>query len=294
MHEDREHLLVCPPDAGLLSRIKGREIVIDASAEGLGVCSLMKSEVGRHNHLHCLYYAAPSQPLDAVEFPGEMTDLPSLVLVGGIGSFTSLMRRVQHLRSMNLRLFLPPGREEHFTMLKILASLGIGCGVWLDGADDAPWVLLEELCAYALCNRIPVAPIEPFDYAQKQYRHGAVLSLKTVFFDNPQRFLHVDCEGNVAMSKRDLSEKRYIGAINDLRAAAESDALRDAHLSRQREFIACSACSMCPAWRVCGGEFVRMCRAGKQGRDFFTGLMDAVEVKRKTDSLFRGGASWRW
>jgi radical SAM protein with 4Fe4S-binding SPASM domain len=232
--------------------------------------------------------------LDEIEFPEEIMEMPVLVRVGGSGSFKSLMRRIHHLRRMNLRIFLPPVKEEDFTMLKILASLGVGCGVWLDDADEASWVLLDELLAYALCNRIPLAPIEPFDYALKHYQSSTLVSLKTVYFDSPGRCLHVDRDGNVAMSKRDLSERKYIGSVHELTSVEESGALKNAPFSRQREFISCSACSMCPAWRICGGDFMGMCKAGNQGREFFTGLMDAVEVKRKTDTSLRGGPSWRW
>jgi hypothetical protein len=210
----------------------------------------------------------------------DWRNIPIALTVPSVGRFRAVAKKVPALRSLDLRIYLP-GDTESLTGARLLTSLGIAVCVVIDGAVD--WEALADLMTYALLGLVPHAPVDPFQTMADGGRQAARGDdWGHVLFDDPSRYLHLDGEGRIAMTRRDL--QAGIFAANGL-AELDSAALRQAIEERTEGWRSLFAdnhfCARCPSWRICRGRM----RDGKTAPDgcqvFFQEMAEVVERRRR-------------
>lgn len=268
------HILVCPFNENLLQLIKGRSLVLRAN-QVEEISSVVQYIKSGQIHIHCLWVHT-AVPLASIAFQQDWLDIPLALYVPGPGCLRDLIRQLPLLRQLNIRVYLPTDLEENYTGLRILSSLGIESSLVFK-KPGLNWELLSDLMTYALLGLIPHAPIEPFNYIASHYDRHRRTDYSAVYFEDPSRYLHLDEEGYIALSPKDLAVGNFIGHITEL-GDLDQCAAYNKRLEGWRDFfLETDGCAYCQGWRVCLGKFVDVRQSNPGCQQFFTELMDVVE-----------------
>jgi len=265
---------VCPHDPALLGRFRGRTVAVRVDDPGQ-VCTAVTDVAKSGNKLLCVILS-PRLPLDTVKLFDEWKDIPVVLMCPGLGRFRKLAGRLNLCRKLNLRVFLPCSRA-NLVGLRILASLGIPCGVTF-GVKEPDWEALTDLMTYAILGAAPHAAIEPFTFIAHRYKPAEHTKWGCVYFDDPEEFLHLDSSGHVAFSQRELLGGRFISReIDRLETLDEVPGIADDPDRGKGIFLENNPCSVCGGWRLCRGAFARKGRHPDGCSEFFAELMEVVE-----------------
>jgi hypothetical protein len=261
---------VCPHNQALLQSFRDRTVVVRVQDLDAAVAAV--GDVGESgNHLLCVLVESDS-PLADLDFSEAHYEIPLAVTVPSCGRFRHLARRLGLLRGLNLRVYLPGSPPENLVGLRILSSVGIHTGVVLD--RGVYWEALGDLMTYAVLERAPHAPMEPFAYIASHYDPSRYLEWGGLFFDAPEDYLHLDDQGRVALSSADLREQRFCAqSFSDIARPDKFPAIRE----RRQYFQDNHPCLSCGGWQICLGKFAAA-DAGSQGCAGF--FLEMVEVAR--------------
>lgn len=270
--------LVCPFDEDLMSILGSRSLVPRLTS--LDDIPRAVEAVGRSGaHLHCLLVKTQA-PLTALTFKEEWMDIPIALYVSSLGRFPQFVKQLPLLRQLNLRVYLPTDSKENYSSVRIISSLGIETAV-IFREEGLDWKLISDLMSYAYFARAPHAPIAPFDYMAARYHRHQRNDFSSVYFDDPRTYLHLDEKGQVALTSADLLAGKYIAqSIDDLGDIDQNDDYVN-HLESWRVFfLQKDGCAYCPGWRVCLGKFSHITNGDTGCKQFFSELMDSVELKQ--------------
>jgi hypothetical protein len=277
--------LVCPLEHHLIDRIEGRSICVrvDATQD----IAAAAADARQRNTLVCVICDL-SEPLADIAVEDGWHGVPIALAVPSVGRFRDIARKTETLRKLNLRVYLP---AEAHSGARILASLGIP--VCVDFGTSADWDALADLMTYALLGVVPHAPIEPFQTIADGYRQaGRCDEWGRVLFDDPSRFLHLDAEGRIALSRRDLLAGRFVTSdLSQLDGPEVRRAVEQRMQAWRTVFAGDHFCARCQAWRICRG---RLCdgKAAPDGCDaFFAEMADVIE--RRHDKSGMRAEKWR-
>jgi hypothetical protein len=271
-----DHQLVCPFDAGLLARLKGRSLVIRSS--DVSDIPEIEAVLAGTNQLQAVLIESCQQLSDVL--PCLKTGQACLdIYVSGPGRFRDIAPHIAALRTGSSRIFMPAGVPENLTAARILSSLGVTCGLSFDGTRP-DWEKVSDLMHYAVYGKYPHAPIEPFHYVTSRYQPCAQLPFGAVYFDDPAKYLHISTEGHIASSRSNLEAGNFISRdLAELDNMAENPEYQ-AELNRWRGFfLEDDGCAYCEAWRVCMGRYSSVADEGACEK-FFSELMEAAEYTR--------------
>jgi hypothetical protein len=278
------HIIVCPADAALLSRLGGRAVVLRlTSLEDLDRAVGCARQAGAL--LHCAAVES-RHPLGLLTLEKRWKDIPIALTVLSFGRLRDVVRLMPLVRQMNIRINLPVDSTDNLTGLRILASWGVACTA-RPGLGPIPWDRFGDLGTYALFGLVPHGPIEPFDYLSKNYAANRRTDFRGVWFDDPTRFVHMDASGRFAFSPAELTSGEFAGLTPD-----EVDGMDDTEAYRERleswrdVFLEKDGCASCPGWRICLGAFQDTARADSRCREVFGVLLD--ELERHQDSAREG------
>jgi hypothetical protein len=265
--------IVCPADEDLLKTMGGKSVVIRMhNADEM--ISIRDLAMEHSFHIHCTILTLPT--LTTICLDDIHPDLPVALHVNRMGPLPALLRMLPELRRYNIRVYIPLTQTESFTDLRILSSLGVHCAGVFDSKKQN-WELAIDLMTYALLGRAPHAPIFPFHYLAKRYNPQNRLNWNTVFFDDPNTYLHMNTEGKLALSSSDLEHARYlhidVDHLEDLPTCPEFIVREE---KWEQHFLDYDSCSCCPGWRVCYGLFADE-RDGGGCESFFTEFIDCAE-----------------
>jgi len=284
------HVLVCPADADLLSRLHGRAVVLRVPAlEALdrAVDDARRAKV----HLHCVPVEV-RHPLGLLTLEERWKDIPLALAVPALGRLRDVVRQLPVLRQMNLRVVLPADSPENLTGIRILASWGVACTA-VPGSGRIPWEALSDLGTYALLGLAPHGPIEPFAYLADHYDPGARTDFRGVWFEDPTRFLHMDGAGRFAFSSAELAGGQFADLRpEELDSIDASEAYRERLEAWRLVFLEKDGCASCPGWRICLGTFAATARTDRGCRDCFAELLTVIE-RHQAGSRNRRGALWQ-
>lgn len=263
----------------LLEELEGERLVVRVDA--LAQAAQVAARVCRANHLVVLEVRL-DRPLVAVDIPADISEVPIALYLPEMGPFREVTHLVDRLRLLNLRLFFPADRPDNYRACRILSSLGIATGLHFVEAEP-DWEALCDLLTYATFGRSPHAPIEPFRFLTDSYDPGRRTSFAAVWFDECGRFLHLSREGRVALTKRHLSEGRFLAERPaTLGALSEEPACQEEQEAWRRFFVEDHVCAFCPAWRVCLGHFAGVSADPDTGcRKFFLEILELAEGERR-------------
>jgi hypothetical protein len=148
------------------------------------------------------------------------------------------------------------------------------------GEKNIDWVALTDLMTYAILGRIPHAPIEPFHYIANHYTQNTKterIEFSAVYLNDPSKYVHLNEEGFVALTKEDLIARRFISdQINEIINLSQHPAYIEYLDKWKHYFIKPTECAFCQGWRVCLGKFSAI--GSYSGcKDFFLELMEVIE-----------------
>lgn len=161
--------------------------------------------------------------LSEVVLENTLKDFHGDIRVAGVGDIIEVMHNVDMLRDADMRIFLQADKPENYSFLKVLSSLGVSCGLWIDAKTKAIDERIVDLAAHHFMSPAPHASIEPFEFI----------------------ITHIDDELNLSpLDMYDKWEKACDGTATDF------DAKLSAYYSH---FIELDQCSKCKAFRICRG-----------------------------------------
>jgi len=272
------HIVVMPLDESLLKSVQGRKVVVKVTSEDeLNRCQDVFRSVGVD--LFAVWFVS-DKPLSELNLSESLVNLPIALYVPKVGVFAEAMCRLPLLHKLNIKIFLSNREQENYVMLQALSSLNVYCGLYF----DSPLMDAEEmtdLAHYYLYSTSPHAPIEPFYYLMEHYDPAGKTDFSGVYFDDIHRFVHMDKEGNLALSASDLEHGVYIGqGPGQINAIGENKAFSARANKWQALFLENSDCSTCEGWRVCLGKFSE--QSGEKGcEQVFVEMLEGIEGTRR-------------
>jgi len=281
--------LVCPLDEELIDGIHNTELIIQVADPGDVVKARDLANRSR-NKLGVVRLSVDGDLADLDVRP-EWQDIPlAIACSGGLGNFRTLRGRLAALRALNARFYFSLDRPAICSEVRILASLGIAT-VLAFGEREPDWDALAELMVYALLGPAPHAPVGPFDYYREHYSPTSRTNIACVYFSDPERMLHLDRSGRVALTPADLAAGRFVcddlsgleGLVADPEYQRAVNAWRDVFLSLE-------GCGSCPVWPVCMGRCRTITPDHSRCQAFFKELDDVLHQQHARNR----GATSRW
>ena len=282
--------IVCPNNKSLLRKFKGRSVALrlnDMDGIAEGVANVRDSG----NTLFCVTIEA-NRPLAEIGWEDCPEGTPLAIMAPSMGLYRNLRKHLEKLRGLDLRIYLPCDNADNLTSLRILSSVGIHtCADFKE--RDPDWESLADLAAYAILGQTPHAGIEPFAHILVNYDPSQYLDWGRVVFDDPARFLHLDEDGRVALSRAELDRNRFVGNLNEIEAPEEFPPIRERNLSWRNYFINNHPCASCAGWKVCLGKFSGSIRDNAGCSRFFTEMLDLVCRRRSLDAAREEHRVWQ-
>jgi hypothetical protein len=283
--------LICPHNAELFGRVSGRILAVRED-DPARIAAAAADVISSGNQLLCIIHESKT-PLDRLAPREDWEGIPLALFVPELGKFQDLAKKIPLLRKLNLRVYLSANRDDNLTALRVLSSIGIpGCALLDDGVSN--WEALSDLMTYALLGPAPHAPIEPFASIARHYDPRRYMEWGSACFDDPKRFRHLDDEGRVALSRRELRERVFIA--NDLDGMEKPGACPEyaERLDpRRRFFLEDAPCARCEAFRVCLGRFAPEAENNGGCSAFFTELMEVAEQYQGRENRQEEQAVWQ-
>lgn len=192
--------------------------------------------------------------LSQIPFNSDWENIPLTILAYNLGELNDVLNTVGLLQASKLFVFLPASNDETYSSLKILASLGINCGIKFDSGpiDDERFL---DLASYYYMSPVPHASIEPFANIKTHLHANENHSFDEVYNIDGRRFVYLlnDCEVSftpegkrlsLSMSEKELEKEQIDYKLENYYC----------------HFMSLDKCSKCQAYKICNhslSEFFR-------------------------------------
>ncbi len=277
------HVLVCDFDADLISRVRERKLVVRVDSASLLFDAVRAAQ--RNNILLAVWIegAAPLADLDLSGLE-TMRSTAIYLKVDGFGSFRDWITQVPILRMLSVLVFVDANVSNGSRDLRILSSLGVPTGIRF--CEELPdWESLADLMSYSVYGKVQHAPIQPFQYIIDTFGPAKNMEFGDVFLENPSKFLHVDRNAQVFLSRSELEEgKAGLCGIDSVDEVYAMKPYVERVNSWREFFLKEDGCAYCPVWRLCLGKFERFTGHDQGCRNFFSELLEAAEYHHEKKS----------
>jgi hypothetical protein len=118
--------------------------------------------------------------------------------------------KIELIKRLNITFIFTANNHQSIIDAQILSSLGIHSGITLP-AETCNWDNLTNLITYTFYGIMPHSAIEPFATMEKYYCGTNYVSPLFAEFENPDRYIHVDAEGNLIA----LVSKGVLGSVEE-------------------------------------------------------------------------------
>jgi len=172
-----------------------------------------------------------NKKITEIDFQEEWRELNLVIYAEGLGKVRDLVGLLPVIKRLNLKFFLDGAKKENYEAVQILSSLSVYSGIVIN--EKADWEKLTDLMYYALCGRVPHAPIEPFQYVYDMY----------------QRYILVDYGVLYSVNLSALSDSVLKNQHKDTK---NTEKHRE---NWQRFFYEPTPCAACAGWRICLGKY---------------------------------------
>jgi hypothetical protein len=283
--------LVSPFHPPLFPKLSHKRVVFEVNDPDM-VLEAREASASHQIDLACVWVRSPSH-LSELAITSDWRDTPVALQVPGIGRFRDFVRSIEKINRSNVRFYLPAETRAEAADIRILSSLGYHCCAMfgLTGDHDPDWESLQELAVYASYPAVPHGDIDPFAYIARHYDPTTTIDVRAVYFDTPSKFLHVDINGYLSVSRRGMSEKLGLDMrVEHMGSVQNSDAYIQAVNDWKSFFEKPTVCAACEAWRVCMGAFSRP--SGNGCKRLFEEVLQAAEHHR--DIRTRGVEVWQF
>lgn len=272
------HILVVPADEDLIRSLQAQAMVVQLYDEF--AVSHFARVIGEKNKVHCVVLKL-EQPLSTWSAPEDLADIPLHIFSPGLGFFREFVLRRPEFDRLTARYFLPADQVATYRDLLIMSSLGLDCGLDFNG-KSIPWDKLSDLAISVIYPKLERGTVEPFNYLLTRFEPTKTIDFNAVYFNDPERYLHLDRNFRIALSNEDLEKGNFIAEGPEaLAGIRESDVYKAAISARNRVFISMNDCTTCPAWRICLGKFPDEAKGNKQCRDVFGEVMEAAVIQQE-------------
>lgn len=268
------HIVVCDFDESLIDKLNGEAIV--ANIDMLEDINHVDSIINEQNKTHCIVYRNYRKTVSGINFTPEWEDIPLLFYLKTLGSFKEFIHKMPIIQNLDIRIYLPASQDQNITNCRIMASLGIDCGLYFDTLNPN-WDALIDLAAYVSYGRVQKASIEPLNYVIDNYDPQELTDFSSVYFNDPNKYIHLDKYENISLTSENLQNKKYLcSGFEKLDNVFDEKNYYNEINSWQKFFLKEEGCAYCPAWRVCMGKFSEA-KSNDMCKELFSDLMDAAD-----------------
>lgn len=269
-----KHILVCPFDEKLILKLIRQNLVI--TTNNIEKLQKINNMVNQENKLYCIKLNQ-DMPLSSINITENFENIPIALYINELGPFKKFLTKLPIIKKCNLRIFMPSGDINNYLSLKLLSSLNVNCGLFFTN-KETDWEYVNDLMYYTIYSKSPHAKIEPFNFVVSNYDPVETIDFNTVYFENPQKFLHIDANENIALSHNDLINGDFISkGVDSINTIIENKKYKNRLANWQYFFVKRSDCAYCPSWRICLGKFHSICESNDQCKIFFSEFMDAAD-----------------
>jgi len=218
--------------------------------------------------------------LEEIDIPDDWGGISVALFIPRMGRFRSIRRKLERIRRMKIRVYLPCDDPENITSLQVLSSVGVSVASRIIQGPHL-WEPLLDLMTFAILGPAPHSPIDPFVFVADNFETGGSVDWRGIYFEDPKEFFHLDDKGRVALSHHELINEDFIfDDPSDIDIREENPEYRLRTDPRERFFLTDHPCSRCPGWRVCMGAFVQNGAPPEGCSEFAAELLEVVEQYR--------------
>lgn len=247
------HIIVTDYNWDFYNRLKGKALVI--YVQNLSEINNIINDIKEPTKINAIVYENPYTSLETEDIDPNWGNTPIIMKINRLGAFRNVSDKIELIKRLNITFIFTANNHQSIIDAQILSSLGIHSGITLP-AETCNWDNLTNLITYTFYGIMPHSAIEPFATMEKYYCGTNYVSPLFAEFENPDRYIHVDAEGNLAFSREELKNKQYFDSGWDkLYNISAHPAIAERKHRWQEMFIETHPCTFCPAYRICGGYF---------------------------------------
>lgn len=273
------HVFVCEYNWPIEERLKGRALVVKIN--NLDDIVNIRKNIDETTKLDAFVYRDEFASLETIDINPAWGSTPVVLYINRLGQFRDVHPKIELLKQLNVIVIFTATPAQACKDAQILSSLGVHSGIQITPETQLSEDILD-LITYYFYGTMPHAEIEPFASIEKYYDGENYVSPLLAEFVNPERYIHIDKELNLAFSEKDLKEGNTLDEkYPHLLTEAFSAAAEKYSLKWQEWFIDSHKCTFCPAFRVCMGYFLN--KDGEPNakcRDVMTELLEAIEFHK--------------
>lgn len=238
-------ILVLDYNLELLTKLKKERIIVRTN--GFDNIEREYGDSCRENDVVAMFIEQPFLSVSQIDFDLGWENIPIILKAYNLGDYHSFFGMVNNLRHLNIRIYLSSKSDKIYTDLKIMASSGVDCGLWIESTlDDEKFM---DLASYNYISPIRHASIEPFANILKNIYSENHDNFDSVYFCDKTKFVEIDKD--VSLLFLDKSEEKEFE--DDVQCRMES---------HYKHFLDLDKCSKCQAFKICNHkmeEFLSNC-----------------------------------
>lgn len=226
-------------------------------------------------------YEDPSASLETIDINPEWGHLPIILYLNRLGQYRNVYQKIELLKRLNSIIIFTGNLHQSCTDAQILSSQNIHTGIRINPKTPLDDEILD-LITYSFYTTAPHAPIEPFAVMEKYYCGDNRVSPAMGNFENPERYIHMNRDGHLAMSKEALDKGDFFEVLpEEFFSLAIHPKIVEAKHSWQQMFINSHPCTFCPAFRVCMGYFAES--NTENCKRVMLELLESIEFKKQNN-----------
>lgn len=270
-----EIIIVTDYNEDTLVKLHGYALVV--YIDQLSDIAKVKKVVQPPSKIHCIVYEAPNSSLSSININHDWKDIPIHLYLAGIGDFSKMSYQIPLLRKLNIRIFFYASNSSAITDTQILSSLGIYSGLRLINQQEH-WDEINDLLHYSIYGKINHTAIEPFDFLCRNYNEEQFLNINNVYFNNPERYFHINSKEEIFLTREDLYESTNLveTGIENISLIFGSSIFKKKQTAWQEHFLKEEGCAYCPAWRICEAYFEKS-ENKEKCVEVMSDLLEAIE-----------------
>lgn len=253
----------------LVPRITSPDILIGAYRASLAA-----------NNVECIWLDTPYSSLSDILWDAEWESVPIILCAYNVGDVYRVVREIDAIRRLNIRIYLSTDSDTCFTDLKILSSLGIDCGLRFGSTqvDDEKFM---DLASYFYLSPVPHASIEPFEYIARNLNNEQNINFSSVYFRDHLKYLYVDENLNLAYSFEELKSNKFLGNLESLKGIDFNEEIHCKITDYYQHFMQLDTCSKCASFKICNKD---MERHFSNCQEVFSVIYEYAEIRQANNN----------
>lgn len=224
--------LVIKYDTEIIKSVSNKRIIVEL--DSLEDLEVKYAESQRCNQVMAMVVKMPYTSVSQIDFKEEWANIPLMIRAYNIGDYDMLFFKLDTIRRFNARIYLTSKSASVYTDLKVLSSLGIDCGIWLEDEMPVEDDKLLDLASFYYMSQARHATIEPFEFIMRHLNEEHNISFDAVYFTNPLMYQHVESAEEIPTDE-----------------TLEHDDFKVKMETYYKHFIDLDDCAKCPAFKIC-------------------------------------------